>query len=354
MTALAPTLQAFFTDRLIRQRQASPHTIAAYRDTLRLLLGFAAAHRQAALALDLADLDAAADRRRSSTTSNTTAATASAPATPAWPRSTRCSATPRCATPSTPPVDPRVLAIPAKRFDRSLVTYLTEPEVDALLAAPTGHLDRAPRPRPAALAVQTGLASPNSPASPAPTSTSAPARTSLPRQGPQGPRHPAHQPDRRRLRVWLAEHAGDPTDPLFPTRTGTPLSRDAIERRLAKHAHRHGRPLPKLRGKKSHRHVLRHTTAMRLLHAGVDITVIALWLGHEQHRDHPDLPHTPTSPKEKHWPEPGHRTASPAETSRPTASSPGSKGSDYVTLQVETSGCPHWTWTDIGIIRRSA
>ena len=80
MSALAPTLESFFTERLIRQRQASPHTIAAYRDTMRLLLGFAA---------------------RSSPTSNASGATRCAPATPAWRRFIRCFATPRYATPST-------------------------------------------------------------------------------------------------------------------------------------------------------------------------------------------------------------------------------------------------------------
>jgi site-specific recombinase XerC len=102
VTALAPTLQAFFTDRLARQRDASPHTIAAYRDTWRLLLGFAAARagKQPSL-LEVTDLDAPLiaafldhlehDR-----------ATARAPATPGWRRCTRCSATRRCATPSTP------------------------------------------------------------------------------------------------------------------------------------------------------------------------------------------------------------------------------------------------------------
>jgi integrase/recombinase XerD len=83
------------------------------------------------------------------------------------------------------------------------------------------------------------------------------------------------------LRAWLAERGGHRADPLFPTRRGTPLSRDALERLVTKYTHKATQPCPSLNGKKVTPHVLRHTAAMRLLHAGVDITVIALWLGHE-------------------------------------------------------------------------
>lgn len=84
------------------------------------------------------------------------------------------------------------------------------------------------------------------------------------------------------LRAWLAERGGHPDEPLFPTRTGRALSRDAIERRLAEHATNATAACPSLAAKKITPHVLRHTAAMRLLHAGVDTSVIALWLGHEQ------------------------------------------------------------------------
>ena len=83
------------------------------------------------------------------------------------------------------------------------------------------------------------------------------------------------------LRVWLAERAGGPTDPLFPTRQGVRLSRDALERRLAKYTAIACAHAPTLASKTVTAHVLRHSAAMRLLHAGVDVTVIALWLGHE-------------------------------------------------------------------------
>lgn len=84
------------------------------------------------------------------------------------------------------------------------------------------------------------------------------------------------------LRGWLTERCGDPNDPLFPTRTGTRLSNDAIERRLAAHLVNARAGCTSLRAKHVTMHTLRHTAAMRLLHAGVDVAVIALWLGHEQ------------------------------------------------------------------------
>jgi integrase/recombinase XerD len=83
------------------------------------------------------------------------------------------------------------------------------------------------------------------------------------------------------LRVWLGERAGSPADPLFPTSTGKPLTRKALARRIAKHAACAAERCPSLATKTITPHVLRHTAAMRLLHAGVDTTVIALWLGHE-------------------------------------------------------------------------
>ena len=84
------------------------------------------------------------------------------------------------------------------------------------------------------------------------------------------------------LRKWLAERAGGPADPLFPTRTGRTLSRDAVERRLAGYVERATAQCPSLAHKRVTMHVLRHSAAMRLLRAGIDTSVIALWLGHEQ------------------------------------------------------------------------
>jgi integrase/recombinase XerD len=84
------------------------------------------------------------------------------------------------------------------------------------------------------------------------------------------------------VRAWLAERQGSPSEPLFPTTTGRPMSRDAIERRISHHVRAAAQTCPSLRTKKVSAHILRHTAAMRLLLSGVDVTVIALWLGHEQ------------------------------------------------------------------------
>jgi Phage integrase, N-terminal SAM-like domain len=151
MTALAPTLQAFFTERLICQRQASPHTLAAYRDTLRLLLVFASARKDVEPSkLDIDDLDAPLigafldhlekQRENSARTRNARLAAV---------RSLFRYAALRH--PEHAAVIERVLAIPRKRFDRRLVTFLIEPELDALFRAPPRplDLDRAARPYPA-------------------------------------------------------------------------------------------------------------------------------------------------------------------------------------------------------------
>jgi integrase/recombinase XerD len=83
------------------------------------------------------------------------------------------------------------------------------------------------------------------------------------------------------LHAWLAERGGLPNDPLFGTRRGTPLSRDALQRRVARYAAIAAPSCPTLREKKVSPHVLRHSAAMRLLSAGIDVSVIALWMGHE-------------------------------------------------------------------------
>jgi integrase/recombinase XerD len=282
MSALAPTLQAFFTDRLIRQRQASGHTIAAYRDTWRLLLGFAATTIGLPPSqLDLADLDAPLiagfldhlelERRNSVRTRNARLA--------AIHSLFRFAA---LAHPEHAETISRVLAIPPKRFDRALITYLAEPEVDALLgccdqATWTGRRDHALL----LLAVQTGLR----------ISELIGLTRSDMHLGP-GAHIACHGKGRKDritpltsgtvavLREWLTEHGGGQNAPLFPTRRGTKLSRDAIEHRLAHYARQAADRCPALHGKTITAHVLRHTTAMRLLHAGVDTSVIALWLGH--------------------------------------------------------------------------
>jgi site-specific recombinase XerD len=283
MTTLASTIQAFFTDYLTRQRRASPHTIAAYRDSLRLLLAFAA--RQSGTQpsrLEITDLDAPlvaafldhleSERGNGIRTRNARLAAIHALFSFAALRHLDHAA-----------VIQRVMAIPPKRFDRKLVTYLTEPEAAALLAAPdtatrTGRRDRALL----TLAVQAGLrVSELTSLTRADVCLGTGAHVTCTGKGRKQRITPLTTSTAEALAAWLGEHPGNPGDPLFPGRSGSPMSRDAVERRLAKHTVTAARAQPSLKGKKVSPHVLRHTAAMRLLAAGVDTTVIALWLGHE-------------------------------------------------------------------------
>jgi site-specific recombinase XerD len=284
MSPLSPTLQAFFTDRLIGQRQASLHTIAAYRDTLRLLLTFTADRTgKQPSALDIDDLDAPLigafldhlerERANSIRTRNTRLAAIRSLFRYAALKHPEHAAT-----------IGRVLAIPPKRFERSLITFLTESEIDALLAAPdrgtwTGRRDHAML----LLATESGLrASELIGLACGDVHLGAGAHVSCLGKGRKQRITPLTKQTVAVLDVWLAERAGHASEPLFPTRTGRELSRDAIERRLAQHAATAATACPSLTTKKITPHVLRHTAAMRLLHAGVDTSVIALWLGHEQ------------------------------------------------------------------------
>jgi len=283
MTLLAPHLQAFFADRLIRQQQASPHTVTAYRDTWRLLLAYAGQQAgKPPSRLDIADLDATLitrfldhlEKERGCTARTRNARLAAI-------RSLfGCLAT-RC--PEHAADIARVLSVPAKRCGSTIVGYLAEPEVTALLAAPdpaawTGRRDRALL----HTAVTTGLRA----------SELASLTCGDVHLGPGGylACHGKGRKDRitpvsgnaaAALQAWLAERSGQPADAVFCTRRGTAMSTDAIADRVAVHTARAAASCPSLTSKNVSPHVLRHTAAMRLLHAGVDVTVIALWLGHE-------------------------------------------------------------------------
>jgi integrase/recombinase XerD len=283
MTAAAATVQSFFTEKLISQQRASLHTIAAYRDTLRLLLGFAATRTTTPpCQLDIADLDAPLiaafldhlehDRGNSIRTRNARLAAIHslfAYAALRHPEHTADIA--------------RVLAIPPKRSDQTIVTYLTDAEAQALIGAPdqatrTGRRDHALL----ALAIQTGLrASELLGLTCGDVHLGTGAYVASHGKGRKNRITPLTPETVTILRTWLSERAGTPHQPLFPSNRGGPMSRDALERRLATHSAKAARTCPSLSGKTITPHVLRHTAAMRLLHAGVDTTVIALWLGHE-------------------------------------------------------------------------
>ncbi len=284
MSALAPGLQAYFVDRLIAQRSASPNTIAAYRDTFRLLLRFATQRTGTPPSqLDIAALDApliAAFLEHLQRERGNQAAT----------RNNRLAAIHSLFSylalqhPEHAGSIQRVLAIPPKRTERNLLTYLTEPEVDALLAACdqaawTGRRDHAML----ALTIQTGLRISELIALTRQDITlTAGANVHTVGKGRKERRTPLIPATRTILKAWLTERTGAAGDPLFPTTTAKRLSRDAIERRLAIHLRTAAQHCPSLKTKHITMHTLRDTAAMRLLLAGNGITVIALWLGHEQ------------------------------------------------------------------------
>jgi integrase/recombinase XerD len=171
-----------------------------------------------------------------------------------------------------------------KRFQSNLVAFLTEEELDALLDAPdrstwTGRRDHAI----IMLAAQTGLrASEIVGLTYCDVHLGSGAHVTCVGKGRKQRITPLMPATVTVLDSWLAERGGAKSEPLFPTSTGRALSRDALDRRLAKHAADAAKRCPSLHTKRITPHVLRHTAAMRLLHAGVDTTVIALWLGHEQ------------------------------------------------------------------------
>jgi integrase/recombinase XerD len=288
MTAVLVTnfptlLQSFFVDRLLAQRQASAHTIAGYRDAFRLLLHFAAA-RLGKIPTDLsvADLDAPfigqflqhLEQERANT---------------ARTRNARLSAIhaffryvalrePACAL-----ICQRVLAMPSKRSDRKPIAFLDRAQIDALLAAPdlatwTGRRDRTLL----MLAVQTGLrVSELIGLRCQDVVLGAGAHVRCVGKGRKHRGTPLRPEVATVVAAWLRERAGQPADPVFPSRRGDPLSRDAVERLVSRHATAAAKHCPSLQRKNATPHLLRHTAAMELLQHGVDRSVIALWLGHE-------------------------------------------------------------------------
>ncbi|MHA7178412.1 tyrosine-type recombinase/integrase [Arthrobacter sp. Sr24] len=283
MNTLAPTLQKFFTDRLIMQRQASPDTVAAYRDTFRLLFGFIAeTKRIAPEKLELADLDAPTigafltylEIVRGNTVRSRNARLAAIHSLFKFAALEH---------PELAGLISRVLAIPQKRFDQGIVAFLSKKEVEAILAIPNkdtwiGRRDHALL----TLAVQTGLrvSELTSLCRDDITLTSGP-HVRCRGKGRKQRATPLTTGTVATLREWLNAHEGPPAAPLFPSRHGTPLSTDAVEWLLNKYVTVATSNCPSLATKRVTPHVLRHSAAMFLREAGVDISVIALWLGHE-------------------------------------------------------------------------
>jgi integrase/recombinase XerD len=283
-TATLPALiQQFFTDRLCTQMESSPNTIAGYRDTFRLLLRFASEQTGAApTKLKIEDLDCAlvgdflahveSERRNSARSRNTRLAAIRsffrfvAMSEPAY--MLHCQ---------------RILAMPSKRYVRRTVEFLDRAEMDALLAAPDrstwiGRRDHAIL----IVALQTGLrASEIISLRRCDIVIGTGAHVRCEGKGRKQRCTPLRQETIKVLEIWLRERAGADSDPLFPTVRGAKLSRDALELIVRRHTLSASRSRPSLIGKRVSPHVLRHSTAMDLLHHGVDQSVIALWLGHE-------------------------------------------------------------------------
>jgi len=283
MSSLAPLLETWFSERLIKQRHSSPNTIAAYRDAFRLLLGFAQQQiGKPPSKLALQDLDARLigdfledlEKQRSNG---------------ARTRNARLAAVhsffhyAALREPAHSALIQRVLAIPQKRFSRPVVTFLIATEITALLAAPEldGWIGR----RDHALLltmIQTGLrVSELTDISCSDLQLGTGAHVRCTGKGRKERCIPLTSKTVTVLRAWLQQRAFQPSDPLFPNRSGGMLSRDAVERLLHKYVRRSRQSCPSLRDKRVTPHVLRHTSAMRLLQAGIDRAVIALWLGHE-------------------------------------------------------------------------
>jgi len=283
MTALAPTLQAFFTERLITQRNASPQTIAAYRDTCRLLLCFA--HKQTGkqpFELEIDDLDAPLigaflnhleqERDNSPRTRN-----ARLGAIHSFYRFAALEHPEHAHTIA------RVMAIPTKRHERTTVCYLDLAETKALLAAPDrstwlGRRDHTLL----VVMIQTGVR----------VSELTGLRVRDVHLGTGAHIRVTGKGRKKRattltgetvaiVRAWLKERRGQPDEPLFPTRQGRPLSRYTVGVLVSKHAAAAAANCPSLKTKRITPHTLRHTNAMLLRAKGVDIATIALWLGHE-------------------------------------------------------------------------
>lgn len=283
MTLLAPTLEAFFTERLITQREVSPRTVAAYRDSLRMLLVFAAERTgKTPSQLDVNDVDALLvgaflthleqDRHNSARTRNTRLAAV---------RSLFRYAAYRH--PEHAQTIQRVLAIPSKRHNDRELDYLDAGEVEALLAAPDrstwiGRRDHTLL----TLDIQTGLrVSELTGLTIAAVELGFGAHVRCHGKGRKNRATPLTRQTVGLLREWMAERAGGPNDAVFPTSRGRAMSVDAVQWLVTKHAKLAAHTQPSLTAKTVSPHVLRHTCAMNLLDAGVDSAVIALWLGHE-------------------------------------------------------------------------
>jgi site-specific recombinase XerD len=282
-TGLAPLLERFFTQRLMQQRQVSPHTISSYRDTFRLFLKFMQLRlHKPPSSLKFAEIDAPSivafldhlEKQRGLSARS---------------RNLRLSAIhsffryAAFEAPAHSAQIQRVLAIPSKRFTRTLVRFLSRPEVDALLAAPDqctwfGRRDHVFL----LVAVQTGLRlSEMTALKRGDVTLGTGAHVRVIGKGRKERCTPLAKSTVAVLKAWLREPQRGHEDVLFPNARGTRLSADGVHYLLTRHCEVASKVCPSLKHKRVTVHVLRHTMALDLLQEGVDRSVIALWLGHE-------------------------------------------------------------------------
>src|SRR5215467_4701496 len=282
-TNFAPLLERFFTQRLMQQRQASPHTLRSYRDTFRQLLLFAQQRlhqppsrlnvEQIDALLIVAFLDDLEHQRGVSVRSRNL-------------RLTAIHSFFRYAAfelPDHAAQIQRVLAIPSKRFTRTQVPFLTRPEAEALLAAPDQRTWFGRRDHAFLLtAAQTGLRlSEMTGLTRNDVSLSPGAHIRVIGKGRKERCTPLAKPTVAVLKAWLREPPRGDGQVLFPNARGTRLTPDSVHYLLVRHVQAAAQFCSSLKGKRVTVHVLRHTMAMDLLQGGVDLSVIALWLGHE-------------------------------------------------------------------------
>lgn len=280
--ALPALVQRFFTDRLCVQIEASRHTVAGYRDTFRLLLRYASArHGKPPVKLTIGDIDA-------DLVADFLVHTETARGNGARSRNTRLAAI-RSFFRYVAMTDPtwllhcqRILAMPNKRYVKRTVTFLDADEMAALLTAPdrttwAGRRDHALL----LLAVQTGLrASELVGLRCGDVVVGSGAHIRCMGKGRKERATPLRRETAKLLAAWIGDDK-DGSSPLFPSIRGERLSRDALEHLVRKHCLTAERSCPSIGAKRVTPHTLRHSTAMDLLHHGVDPAVIALWLGHE-------------------------------------------------------------------------
>lgn len=281
--AFPSILQEFFSQRLINQKNASARTVATYRDAFRLLLTYAEERlRKTPSSMTLADLDAPVvlkfldylenDRSNSVRTRNARLAAIRSFMKFAGLRD-----------PASLPVVQRVMAIPMKRFQRTLVGFLSRNEMRAILDAPDSETWSGKRDRVMfALFYNTGArVSEITGLRVGDVDLGGTGSVKVRGKGRKERVIPLWRDTAQQLRQWLRKGDVSPDSPLFPNRSGVHLTRSGVERRLDAAVRRASKLCTSLANRRVSPHVLRHTTAMHLLQSGVDLSVIALWLGHE-------------------------------------------------------------------------